>query len=194
MTQFMAFDPESKIWGRGISVFMTACQAQGIDADYYLNKYGLAETNVDEWWPFQIALDILSEMRVREGNFMGLIAVGRTVPLFMSWPDEIDTVEKVFLTSNMNILLQTAHQGHVGKYVCESIGPQHIRVASYTAYPSDFEYGLMYGFAQRFLPQDAPIVVYRSFSPSRLRGDDHCVFDVTWELKDKNWGRIPGRL
>ncbi|MDA0244431.1 MAG: hypothetical protein OT477_13520 [Chloroflexi bacterium] len=192
MTQFIAFDPESKIWGRGITVLITACQSQGLDVEYYLKNFGLTEANADSWWPFQTALDILAEMRVREGNFMGLIAVGHAGPAFQPWPDEITTVEQAFLA--LDSIAQMAHQGYIGRYVPEMIDPQHIRVTSYTAYPSDFEYGLMYGIAQRFLPQGTSIVIHRFFSPSRLRGDDHCVFDVTWELKEKNWGRMPGRL
>jgi hypothetical protein len=48
-------------------------------------------------------------------------------------------------------------------------------------YPSDFDYGIIYGFVRRFLPKGSDFVVQRKESPCRQKGDDMCIYDVTWK-------------
>lgn len=192
METHINFDPDAKVSGIGIQVILYACESQGLDITDYLEQHGLTNIQPNDWLPFATILDLMHETRVRQGNFMGLIAIGNAVPQFIPLPPGIETFEDIIL--NINKTYGTVHQGDVGYYEVEQVAPRHLRVKAYTPYPSDFEYGLMYGHARRSLPHTADVLINRSFFPSRMRGDDHCVFDITWQLHGKNLGRMPGRL
>lgn len=177
------FDLRAKVLGTSAIALRLASQRLGFDVDYYQRQHNYYP-QPDEWADLQTYLNIMQSLRKREGHFMGLIALGQTIPHVIDFPTHLQTVEAVF--QNFNMLYHSVHQGHIGQYVVEFISHTHIRVKAYTPYPSDYEYGLLYGIAHRFLPAEADIKVCREQFPSRLQGDDHCVYDLHWRVCVEN--------
>jgi hypothetical protein len=70
--------------------------------------------------------------------------------------------------------------GEIGNYFTEILSENHIRVTAENPYPSDFDYGLVWGVAKAFCPQGTFVKVVRAESPCRLKGNDRCIYDITW--------------
>ena len=173
------FDLRAKVLGSSAQALVLASQRLGFDADYYQRQHNYYP-HPTAWADLQTYLNIMQSLRRREGHLMGLIALGQTIPNVIDLPPHIQTLEDMF--QNFNTLYRSVHQGDVGQYVVKFISQTHIHVKAYTPYPSDYEYGLLYGFAHRFLPPTTEITVYREPYPSRLQGDDHCVYDLRWKF------------
>jgi hypothetical protein len=184
------FDLRAKVLGTSAIALRLASQRLGFDVDYYQRQHNYYP-QPDEWADLQTYLNIMHDLRKREGHFMGLIALGQTIPHVVDLPPHLQTLEEIF--QNFNMLYHSVHQGNVGQYVVEFVSQTYIRVKAYTPYPSDYEYGLLYGFAHRYLPPETDITVYREQSPSRLQGDDHCIYDLRWQFSLES-KRFPGRF
>jgi hypothetical protein len=103
------------------------------------------------------------------------------VPNDAPFPPGIDSIETA-LTA-LNEAYQMNHRGgDIGSYESEVVGPHHIKVVCRNPYPSDFDYGLLYGLVRRFRPAGVAFrVIVDEQAPSRKKGADSCTYHIYWD-------------
>jgi hypothetical protein len=175
MAEFIAFDPNVETLGHAIKATV---EGMGSEAEEVMARHGLMPFEPDHWYPQQSWLDALKEMGDR--GMLNLVAVGLKIPETAAMPPDILDVESALAA--IDVAYHMNHRGgEIGYYKYESVGDKHVKMICKNPYPSDFDYGLIYGFTRRYLPAGADFVVERQDSPSRVKGDDTCIYDVTWK-------------
>ena len=72
----------------------------------------------------------------------------------------------------------------VGGITVEKIAEKHYKTSHTVIYPDDMSYGVLFGFARRFLPPGTPFKVYYDPEiPPRDRGgeQDATIIHIEWE-------------
>ena len=179
MAQFTALDPGVEVSGAAILSTIVGLEN---DVTPLLEKYGITRVEPDAWYLQQHWLDILkaiSEGRGSRGPVMDLVSIGMRIPDHALWPPDVDSIESALFS--IDIAYQMNHRGgRIGSYGAERTGDKHIRMVCDNPYPSDFDYGIIYRTTQKFLPEKQMFIVERADTPSRLKGDDRCIYNVTW--------------
>jgi hypothetical protein len=179
MTQFNAFDPNAEVKGTTILAIKTGVELVGGDPLPYLAKYGLIAVNPSGWYNLQAVLNMLQDIHLSDSNYYNLISIGSKIPEFAAWPPEINSVQQAF--EMLDVAYHMNHRnGEIGCYRTEVVGPRHIRVTARNPWPSDFDYGLCWGLLRRFAPAQSRPTVVRASSPCRVKGDEECIYHVTW--------------
>jgi hypothetical protein len=177
MTQFTAHDPNVEVIGAAI---LATIDGMEVDITSLLEKHGIETVEMIGWYSQQAWLDVLRA--ISEGNgysMLDLVGVGMRIPDNAVWPPEVDSVEKAL--QSINIAYNMNHRGgEIGSYAATVLGEGHMRLTCDNPYPSDFDYGIIYRTVQKFLPEDQGFTVRRADSPSRLKGDRMCIYDVAW--------------
>jgi hypothetical protein len=174
MAQFVAFDPNVEVLGR---VIMSAVAGLGKGALEVLRVHGLGDPQPDQWYSQQAFLDTLKALS--EDGLLNLVAVGMKIPENAEWPPDIDSLEAAL--ASIDEAYHLNHRGgEIGHYLYQKVGERHARLTCTNPYPSDFDYGLIYATTRLYSPPGTRFYVVRADSPCRLKGDDTCLYDVTW--------------
>lgn len=174
MAQYVAFDESVEVNGQTI---LATLAGVGEAVRPILDKHGLGSLQPDQWYPQQAWLDVLRD--IHEGNFLNLVGIGMKIPENAKFPPDIDSVESALR------LLDTAYHmnhrnGEIGHYRYQPVGDHAIDVICDNPYPSDFDYGIIYGLVKRFRPTGSDFKVVREGAPCRKKGDERCIYHVTW--------------
>jgi hypothetical protein len=179
MAEYISFDPKSEVRGTTILTIKAGLEALGADPAPFLQARGLNDVAADNWYNLQVVLNMMRDIHDKGGSLFSLISVGNKIPELALWPPAINSVEKAF--GALNTAYHMNHRnGEIGSYKAEMIGPRHIRVIAENPWPSDFDYGICWGLLRRFAPKHSSPKVVRAASPCRIKGDDYCIYDVTW--------------
>ena len=175
---FKAFEPGIEVVGGTILATIDGMEA---DINPLLAKHGIETVVADHWYPQQAWLDVLKD--ISDGGDMSamfdLVSIGTKIPDNVTWPPEINSVESALMS--IDVAYHMNHRGgKIGSYTAEILETNHIRITCDNPYPSDFDYGILYRTVQKFKSQGEDFSVQRANSPSRLKGDDRCVYDITW--------------
>ena len=96
---------------------------------------------------------------------------------------ENPTLEEVLL--RWNDMYQSLHRGaDIGGIVIEKIGDTHYKTTHTVIYPDDLSYGVLYGYARRFLPPGTRFMVYydEEVIPRDQGGQDgYTIIYISWE-------------
>ncbi len=178
MAEFIAFDPNVETKGAALLATLAALPT---DATPVLHRHGIFDVDTDAWYPQQVWLDALHDIsRMPELGTLGLVGIGMRIPELADWPENIDTVEDA--VNSINAAYQMNHRnGDIGYYHAERVDGTLIRVTCENPYPSDFDYGIIYGVVKRYAPPGVSFHVERAPFPSRMNGDDVCVYEVIFE-------------
>jgi hypothetical protein len=173
MVQFVAFEPEVEVLGTVLMSLIEGTQERIIPV---FEKHGITNVRPDHWYPKQAMLDAMQEF----GQTVDLVSIGRGIPNLAQWPPEIDTVYKAF-----EALDQAYHMNHrggeIGHYHVDFVGDQAVDVVAQNPYPCDFDYGLLFGLAQRYLYKGANLkVIHDNTAPCRQKNGDSCTYHITW--------------
>ncbi len=177
MAQFIAHDPNVEVVG---AVILSAIAHLKSDVVPLLEKHGIFDVQPDRWYPQQAFLDALRD--IQEGWSFGnstvdLMSIGMRIPDNAVWPPDVNSVEDAL--ESIEVAYQLNHRGgEIGHYEIEFAEPHHIRMVCDNPYPSDFDYGIIYRTVKKFSPKGQTFQVQRADSPSRLKGDDYCVYDI----------------
>ncbi|MBI5929632.1 MAG: hypothetical protein HY862_10010 [Chloroflexi bacterium] len=180
MTQFIALDPNVEVSG---AVILAAIAHLKTDVVPLLDKYGIFDVRPDKWYPLQAFLDVLKA--INDGWQLGsstvdLMSIGMQIPDNALWPPEVTSVEAAL--NSIDVAYHINHRGgEIGHYQIETTEPHHIRMVCDNPYPSDFDYGIIYRTVKKFSPKGQIFQVQRADSPSRLKGDEVCVYDIFFE-------------
>ncbi len=177
MAQFIAHDPNVEVVG---AVILSAIAHLKSDVVPLLEKHGINDVQSDRWYPQQAFLDVLRD--IQEGWSFGsstvdLMSIGMRIPDNAVWPDDVNSVEEAL--DSIEMAYQLNHRGgDIGHYKIEFAEPHHIRIVCDNPYPSDFDYGIIYRTVKKFSPKGQTFQVQRADSPSRLKGDEICIYDI----------------
>lgn len=172
MAQYLAFDPNVEVSG---AAMLATIRGMGKDITPMLEAHGFTNVQPDAWYPQQSWLDVLREISA----LSDLVSIGMWIPETAVWPPEVDSIESAL--KSIDVAYHMNHRnGEIGHYQAEIVDDGHIRITCHNPYPSDFDYGIIYATAHKFLPEGMTFTVIRADSPCRLKGDDMCIYDVTW--------------
>jgi hypothetical protein len=147
-----------------------------------MEKYNLFSVAREDWIPTQVMMDALNELASNPDFISRVVAIGIEIGKVIVFPPEVETLEQALLTWNASY--HAVHRGaDVGDKCAELVKEGHYRVTFTDLYPDDFNYGIMYGFALRFLPPGTNFTIY--YDPAihpRDRGGDHpcTVIHMRW--------------
>ncbi len=180
MAQFIAFDPQTEVSGASMRAVVDALGDQG---RHILQDNGLdPDPQPGKWYPQQPYLNMYRAIAEQKYNSVpDLVSIGMHVPSVAPFPPEIDSIETA-LTA-LNEAYQMNHRnGEIGSYESTLVAPCHIKVVCRNPYPSDFDYGLIYGVVRRFRPAGVTFkVVVDDQAPSRKKGADSCTYHIYWD-------------
>lgn len=174
MAEYIAFDEHVEVNGQTI---LSTLAGVGEAVRPILDRYGLSSLQPEEWYPQQAWLNVLKD--IHDGNFLNLVGIGMAIPENAKFPTEIDSIDSALK------LLDTAYHmnhrnGEIGHYHYQPVSEGAIDVICDNPYPSDFDYGIIYGLVKRFRPEGTEFKVVREPSPCRKKGDDICIYHVLW--------------
>lgn len=175
MAEYVALDPDVEVLAQAIQ----ACiEGLGEDATSVLRMNGIDKVEPDHWYKQQAWLTALKTLN--DTGVFNMVAVGMKIPESAVFPPDINSIESALAA--IDVAYHMNHRnGEIGHYKYETVGPKHARLVCDNPYPSDMDYGIIYGMTRRFAPPGTQFTVVRADSPSRLKGDDKCIYDVTWD-------------
>lgn len=174
MAQFVAFEQGVEITGQTI---LATIDGLGDAARTAFQRRGVAEIDPAGWYSQQMWLDVLQELD--QSGLGNMVSVGMKIPENAIFPPEIDSMHSAL--ASIDVAYHMNHRGgEIGHYHYEKLGDYHARLVCDNPYPSDFDYGIIYAMTRRYAAQGMDFKVVRADSPCRLKGDDRCIYEVTW--------------
>ncbi len=174
MAQYKSYNPNAQVIGRSI---LPMIMGMGDRAKPYLERYGLANVEPDEWYSQQDFLSACRDVANGEGGTMDFVSIGMNIPAMVNFPPEIDSVRTILLSFN-DAYHMNQRNDESGWEVTE-VGPGHFVCVSSNPFPHDFDYGVIYGFVRRFRkPGERFTVEIDPTAPSRANGDDTSTYIV----------------
>ncbi|KAB2867233.1 MAG: hypothetical protein F9K46_00750 [Anaerolineae bacterium] len=177
MAQFIAYDPNVEVSGAVILAAIAHLKAEIVPL---LEKHEIFDVQPDKWYPLQSFLNVLKS--INDGWSFGssavdLMSIGMQIPENAMWPPNVDSVGTAL--GSIDTAYHINHRGgEIGHYHIEFAEPHHIRMVCENPYPSDFDYGIIYRTVKKFAHKGQTFQVQRADSPSRLKGDDMCIYDI----------------
>ncbi|WP_049922331.1 4-vinyl reductase [Halopiger djelfimassiliensis] len=141
-----------------------------------LAEYGLEEIEPDEWYPLEIPLAMLYDMRDEYGG-VRMRNMGQNVPEHVEFPPELSEVDEAL--ASIDAAYHQNHRGsEIGSYEFETEGPNEGVMICENPYPCEFDKGLIKGVAKKFA--NNPVTVEEVGDQCRSDGDQHCEYHVEW--------------
>jgi hypothetical protein len=148
-----------------------------------LEKYGLDQIKPTDWIPTQVYLDVLNEMCQTPDFSSTLVAIGMGIGEMVPVPFEDARLAQVL--EIWDDIYQGLHRGaDVGTISVEKEEQGHYRITFTDLYPDDFSYGILYGYAKRFLPPGTQFTIYYDprITPRDRGGEKGCtVIHAKWQ-------------
>jgi hypothetical protein len=183
--RYQAFDPVSEVIGQAMLGFIR-CAKYG-EIYPFLEKHGLTNIDPDRWYLVQTWLDVLSDLAEARPNqamsdFVSVgMAIAEVAPMSPVYDDGMPFGDAMVASSGGGYL--RGHRGgDVGGHSAKKIDDNHIIVTTRTPYPDDVVYGVLYGMARRYLPDDASFTVkYDTETLRRDHGGEVTIFHIAWQ-------------
>lgn len=169
MVEYVAFEEGVEISGFGMSMLFE-------DIEPMLQEAGLLPFDDEAWLPQQAFLDVLREVNQRD-----IVLLGMKVADIALMALEANTLEDAL--SNLDALFQSYHRGgDAGGFHFVSSGSRQGKMIACNAYPSDFDFGLIYRLLQKLRSDSRyPLHVELDDSkPNRKTGGNCCTFLLRW--------------
>jgi hypothetical protein len=183
--RFQAFDPNSEVIGQSMLGFVQCAMYDELRP--FLERYGLAEVDPDQWYPLQVWLDILNDLPAKRAgqamfDFVSVgMAIAEVAPMSPVYGNGMHFGDALVASSGGGYL-RSHRGGDVGGHSAKKIDNNHVVVTTRTPYPDDLIYGVLYGMARRYLPDDAGFIVeYDAETPRRDYGGEVTVVHITWQ-------------
>jgi hypothetical protein len=172
----------SEVIGENIRAF--ADNLRAFETRPVMQKYGLVDIHPDLWYPLQPLLDGLNELSQCPGISANLVAIGMEIGMITPVTPHIQSPTLWDVLMNWNEVYQVIHRnGDVGCITCEKVGDKHYKTIHTCLYPDDFNYGMLYGYARRFLPPGTDFTVFYDpdVKPRDQGGTDATIIHVAWK-------------
>jgi hypothetical protein len=168
----------------GASILSTIKNLKSADMAPVVKKYGFEDVQSDQWYPLEDFHRCLHEVEQLPSASLNLVAIGMAAADYAHMPPELGVPTFPQMVEGWDEHYQANFRdGDVGHKTTVKVGPQHYKVVhENTMMPDDLEYGVMYGFAKRFLPPGTQFTVWYDEDIPRLdEGGDQTVIHVNWE-------------
>ncbi len=175
-------DPGMEIKGNLAISMLVNLQAE--DFQPFLQKYGFASVDPDQWYSYQDLLNIFKEVSEKPGAMFDFVAVGLAAVDRFDLPSHIAsmTLEEFFLRVIPTLAEGQYRNGNPTRISVEKVAAKHLLIRICTAYPDDLIYGFMYGFARRFAPKGTHFVLrYEGNQARHDFGAEETLMHLTWD-------------
>ncbi|GAB4512243.1 MAG: hypothetical protein OHK0046_11480 [Anaerolineae bacterium] len=157
---------------------------QSVETTPVLARHGLANLDPNGWYPASKFMDALNELTHHDNRSANFVAIGLEVGKATPFPPDVRTLEDALL--GWDKAYKSVHRNHhndIGSVKLQKVSPSHFKTIHDHLYPDDFSYGIIYGFAQRFLPQSVFFKVYYDLDLPRRDIDnaDQTVIHIEWD-------------
>lgn len=158
---FLAKFPDAEIRGAQLIAIRHAI---GPVAEAYFTKSGLSDIRPDEWYSMTTYLNVIYDIVEHEEAVMAnLVSIGMKTVEHAHLPPEVDTLEKglhamqmgwKMNTRNADTVIWSAQKVDENTFICSNSSP----------FPADQEYGILYGFARKFVGNQRFSVAYENLN------------------------------
>lgn len=194
MAEFSAFEGDIEVSGRTALSVLEGMGGFREHALRILAEHGIPDPDPEAWVPQQAWLDAFRYIAERIGPNT-LYAIGCSIPRNARFPEAIRSIDEALASIDVAYHMNHRRAGQVmydpdtgrmtegiGHYLAERRGPRWIRVICHNPYPCHFDRGIVAAMAERHRPADAVLVRVETpeGSSCRRRGDEVCIYDVTW--------------
>lgn len=178
----LSCSPNAEVLGALTSIFLE--NLLGEDTAPIFRKHGVFDMNPETWYPLQPVLDAFNELSEHPNLALNMVAIG--IKFVEAAPSPPDNKQPSFetLLKGWDEGYQMHHRGaDVGRIWVEKVNATHFKVFYTIVYPDDFSYGVLYGFAKRFLPEGSKFTVF--YDPDVPARDyngtaDHTIIHIQW--------------
>jgi hypothetical protein len=162
-------DPLTEIIGQQALAFVENVNVNAIFA--CLEKHHLTHVDPMTWYPLQNWLDVLNDIARLQSANLDFVAIGTAMAQTVWLPVAVAKmpVESFFLDGLNRIYQMQYRNGDAGGIRVKQVQPCGFRITVATPYPDELSYGVVYGFALRFLPRG--IALKLEFDESTPRFD-----------------------
>jgi hypothetical protein len=175
-------DPNVEVRGEVLLSLLQNIRAK--DIEQYVKVYGLTDVQAGHWYRIQPFLDLLNDLAFKENQTPNFVSIGITIAETAYMPPEMSQMPFGELLLHWDDHYQGNHRhGDIGYKSTEKIDDRHYQITLHGGlYPDDFEYGVLYGFGKRFLPQGTYFIVLYDDTVQHLdEGGEKTVLDIQWE-------------
>lgn len=178
MIHIKSIGPDAEVLGGAINGFLDAINRNSILP--HIEKLGMTDLDPNKWYPKQLYVDLWNSILTDENSMMNLVSVGMTIAQ-TAWPPELDGQPFETLVMQWGDAFDMVNRGADRGYIqVEQRSPMQYAVICCTPDPDDLQYGVVYGFCKRFLPQGKPFTVqYDENVTRRDEGGDETVIVIT---------------
>jgi flagellar hook protein FlgE len=174
-------DPKSEVQGGVLAALTSNLQTEAIAP--YLAQFNMDHIDPDEWYPTKNYLDLLNELGEKENLTTNFVAIGMTVAETAYMPPEMEGLPFSEFVLGWNDHYYANHRNaDIGSKIVEKVGDRHYQIIMDSIYPDDMEYGILYGFAKRYLPAGTDFTVWYDEDVQRKdHGGEETVVHVSWD-------------
>jgi hypothetical protein len=177
MMKIEPLGPDAEILGGAITGLIDAINRDAIIP--HLEKLDMMNIQNDKWYPKQQYIDLWNSIIESGSSSQDFVGVGMTIAA-TAWPPEADRQSFDELIDSWEAAFDAVNRGKDRGYVHANKNPDGTyTVRCRTPDPDNLHYGIVYGFCQRFLPDDKDYTV--KFDPDvtpRERGGDETVIQI----------------
>lgn len=179
--KYQVYSEDSQVIGHSI-LSMVECVRADIMKPL-LEKCGLETIDPERWYPLQSWLNVFNELEAGGmTKIESFVSVGMTIVETAVLPPEFDRLSFDRIIEMIDYAYKMNNRGtEIGEYKGETVSPRHVRVTITAPYPDDYNYGILYGFARRYLGRGHFTVFYDDTLPRREEGGKNTVIHVVWE-------------
>lgn len=174
-------DPNAEIIGQNL--LSTTIHINKESVQPFLIKHGLDQIDPEQWYPLSKWMAVLNDIAEHGGGSTDFVSLGLAIAQTAVLPPEIEKASFEEFCQGMDYAYQMNHRGgDVGHYHAEIISPKHVKVTVTAPYPDDQAYGVLYGFARRFLPKGSRFTV--QYDPDVARKEEggiETIIHIKWD-------------
>jgi len=175
-------DPGTEVSGAALSSLIQ--NINRADIAPYLKRYRLERINSDAWYPAEMFLELLNEMSTHPNMMYNLVAIGISIAEVAIMPPELENASFEQVVKFWNAHYQANFRsGYVGQKKAVQVDYHHYKVIhDGTIMPDDLEYGVLYGFAKRFLPPGTSFSIWYDEDVLRIdEGGTQTIIHAQWQ-------------
>ncbi len=164
----------------GVSALALMQNLKAEEMQPLLDKYHLTRIEPDQWYPFQLHLDVFREIAEgRTNSVENLVAIGMKAAQLAPLAPNIKTFEDLLKNYNMAYRMTFRNQPPEDGFLIAFLGDGHAQITNNSPLPDDMTFGAFWGFSQRLLPPKTRFLI-RPIKLVPPDSDESTVFDVTW--------------
>ena len=176
-----------EVSGRRILAIIEGLQAFKRLAMKILEKNGIIDVKADGWYLQRDWLKSLREIYEKTGAST-LFSVGRRVPRYLKWPDEVKSLEEAL--SSINELYHKEFRGNalrpleeeVGSYKLLEMDSSRAILKADSPLPCSFDRGFLTGVVEKFRGSSMKGVRIECIEEENCRdkGGTECTYRISW--------------